>query len=211
MAEEHPHVDQDMYKAVEVKQGEYFEVVLKNNDLKSVLTWDFDVLNMDVKFTVLRTMGLSRDAQRAAVQEKRASSRTSVLQENKLIEDGVDFFREEPTLNCRPKESVQVGYSFLLIYYRKASYPALLYLSRFRYVTKYCCFIVSTGFSRNGHERHVHLAVALSRVERGQSRKCSITLLLRGVELGEISGLYDQFAVRFLGNECGQLVSVAVR
>lgn len=97
------HVNEDMYKAVEVKQGEYFEVVLQNNDLKSVLTWDFDVLNMDVKFTVFRTMGLTKE------QAQSSSRAASVLEESKLIEDGVDFVREEPTLLCRPKESVQVG------------------------------------------------------------------------------------------------------
>lgn len=108
VAEEEPvhddDVNQDMYKAVEVKQGEYFEVVLQNNDLKSVLTWDFDVLNMDVKFTVFRTMGLSKE------QRERLCSGPSVLQECKLIEEGVDFVKEEPTLTCRPKESVQVGF-----------------------------------------------------------------------------------------------------
>lgn len=105
--EEHMHVNQDMYKAVEVRPGEYFEVVLKNNDLKSILTWDFDVLNLDVKFTVLRTMGLAKDS--SPRPEDRLSSKASVLEESKLIEDGVDFVREEPTLTCRPKESVQVG------------------------------------------------------------------------------------------------------
>lgn len=99
-------VNQDMYKAVEVKQGECFEVLLQNNDLKSVLTWDFDVLNMDVKFTVFRTMGLTNET---VQQQERKSSGSSVLQEHKLIEEGVDFVREEPTLNCRPKESVQVN------------------------------------------------------------------------------------------------------
>lgn len=99
-------MNQDMYKAIEVKQGEYFEVVLKNNDLKSVLTWDFDVLNVDVKFTVLRTMGTLRESQKGP---DRQSSRASILEENKLNEEGVDFVKEEPTLTCRPKESVQVS------------------------------------------------------------------------------------------------------
>lgn len=103
--EEHLNVNQDIYKAVEVKQGEYFEVVLKNNDLKSVLTWDFDVLNVDVKFTVLRTMGTLQEGQ------SRQDRRLSILQENKLNEEGVDFVKEEPTLTCRPKESVQVNQS----------------------------------------------------------------------------------------------------
>lgn len=107
--EDMPHVNQDMYKAVEVKPGEYFEVVLKNNDLKSVLTWDFDVLNMDVKFTVLRTNGLAKESVQRAQEDKQSSRPASILEEGKLIEEGVDFVRVEPTLSCRPKESVQVG------------------------------------------------------------------------------------------------------
>lgn len=98
------HVNEDMYKAVDLKQGEYFEIVLRNNDLKSVLTWDFDVLNTDVRFTVFRTMGLSKDVEHGP----KSSSAMSVLEESKLIEDGVDFVKEEPPLFCRPKESVQV-------------------------------------------------------------------------------------------------------
>lgn len=105
--EEHLHVNQDMYKAVEVKPGECFEVVLKNNDLKSVLTWDFDVLNKDVKFTMFRTMGLAAASNKEAHRQRTASSKLTVLEENKLIEEGVDFVKEEPPLLCRPKESVQ--------------------------------------------------------------------------------------------------------
>lgn len=103
--EENPHVNQDMYKAIVVKPGDYFEIVLKNNDLKSILTWDFDVLNLDVKFTVLRTNGLPKELQRM---ENNHGSESSVLDQNKLIEEGVDFVKEQPTLTCRPKESVQV-------------------------------------------------------------------------------------------------------
>lgn len=102
--EVHLHVNEDMYKTVDLQQGDYFEIVLKNTDIKSVLTWDFDVHNTDVKFTVFRTMGLSKDIE----QGPKNSHPMSVLEESKLIEDGVDFVKEEPPLMCRPKESVQV-------------------------------------------------------------------------------------------------------
>lgn len=97
------HVNHDMYKAIEVKQGQYFEIILKNDDLKSVLTWDFDVLNMDVQFTVLRTM----EPMKYEEKDSLASQDLSVFDRNSL-EECKSYFKEEPSLMCRPKESVQV-------------------------------------------------------------------------------------------------------
>lgn len=45
-----------LYKSVDFKPGHIYEVVIKNNDPKSVLTWDFDVVRSDLHFTVFRTI-----------------------------------------------------------------------------------------------------------------------------------------------------------
>lgn len=44
-----------LYKAIDLKPGQIHEVVIKNNDPKSVLTWDFDVVKSNLKFSVYRT------------------------------------------------------------------------------------------------------------------------------------------------------------
>ena len=52
-----PHVDDShhsLYLSVDLKPGQIHEVVIKNNDPKSVLTWDFDVVKSDLKFNVFR-------------------------------------------------------------------------------------------------------------------------------------------------------------
>ena len=50
----HQHLHQNLYKTVELKTGYSHEVVIKNTDPKSVLTWDFDVLRSDLHFTLYR-------------------------------------------------------------------------------------------------------------------------------------------------------------
>lgn len=45
-----------MYNAVDLKPGHVHEVVVRNDDPKSVLTWDFDVVKGFLHFTVYRTV-----------------------------------------------------------------------------------------------------------------------------------------------------------
>lgn len=45
-----------LYKSVDLKPGQIHELIIKNNDPKSVLTWDFDVVRSDLHFTVFRTI-----------------------------------------------------------------------------------------------------------------------------------------------------------
>lgn len=44
-----------LYTSVDLKPGHIHEVVLTNNDPKSVLTWDFDSIKSHLHFTVYRT------------------------------------------------------------------------------------------------------------------------------------------------------------
>ncbi|CAD7085860.1 unnamed protein product [Hermetia illucens] len=92
-----PHEHHNLYKTVDVRPGCIHEVVIKNNDPKSVLTWDFDVINSDLYFTLYRTT--------ADLPAKNDSS-TSFF-DLSGFEEGKNYFREEPSTICRHKESVQ--------------------------------------------------------------------------------------------------------
>lgn len=49
------HDHSGLYQTVNLKQGQIFELMIKNNDPKSVITWDFDCLKCDVLFTIYHT------------------------------------------------------------------------------------------------------------------------------------------------------------
>lgn len=50
----HQHDHKNLYKTVELKAGFTHELLIRNMDPKSVLTWDFDVLRNDLHFTLYR-------------------------------------------------------------------------------------------------------------------------------------------------------------
>lgn len=50
-----PTHDNSLYKSIDIRPGHVYEVIIKNNDPKSVLTWDFDVVKNQLHFTVYRT------------------------------------------------------------------------------------------------------------------------------------------------------------
>lgn len=101
-----------------LKPGHLFECIIKNNDPKSVLTWDFDVVTSDLHFTVFRTTKSV-----SSVNGKIKSSYFSFFVFNQWIlldvsvsvfdmaglEEDKTYFRVEPTLVCHQKESVQVS------------------------------------------------------------------------------------------------------
>ena len=49
------HDHHGLYKAVDLKPGQLFELLIRNTDPKSVLTWDFEVLKNDTLFAVFHT------------------------------------------------------------------------------------------------------------------------------------------------------------
>lgn len=48
------HEHRSLYKTVELRTGYIHEVIIPNQDPKSVLTWDFDVMRSDLHFTLYR-------------------------------------------------------------------------------------------------------------------------------------------------------------
>lgn len=49
------HDGNHIYQSIDLKPGQIHEVIIKNNDPSSVLTWDFDVIRSTLKFNVFRT------------------------------------------------------------------------------------------------------------------------------------------------------------
>lgn len=49
------HDGNHIYQSIDLKPGQIHEVIIKNNDPSSVLTWDFDVMRSILKFSVFRT------------------------------------------------------------------------------------------------------------------------------------------------------------
>lgn len=91
------HEHHNLYQTVELRSGYIHEVVIKNNDPKSVLTWDFDVMRSDLYFTLYRA---TKDL------PTKNDASTSFF-DLSGFEEGKNYFREEPTIICRHKESVQ--------------------------------------------------------------------------------------------------------
>lgn len=90
--------DQNLYRTAELKPGEFLEVIIRNNEPKSVLTWDFDVLNSDIHFAVYRC-------------SQEVSSPSKDLYKSvfdvAIYKEGKNYYRVEPTLICHHSESVQ--------------------------------------------------------------------------------------------------------
>nr|Q29JQ0.1 RecName: Full=Protein real-time [Drosophila pseudoobscura pseudoobscura] len=93
----HQHDHQNLYKSVDLKPGFSHELLIRNEDPKSVLTWDFDVMRNDLHFTLYRVTQELPEKNDDAV---------SYFDLQDFVE-GTNYFREEPTLICRHKESVQ--------------------------------------------------------------------------------------------------------
>ncbi|XP_013101535.1 protein real-time [Stomoxys calcitrans] len=91
------HHHQNLYKTIELRTGYSHEVIIRNSDPKSVLTWDFDVLRSDLHFSLFRVTKDLPEKQDLAVSFFDMSDFT----------EGVNYFKEEPTLICHNKESVQ--------------------------------------------------------------------------------------------------------
>lgn len=49
------HDHSGLYQTQNLTAGQIFELMIKNNDPKSVITWDFDCTKADVLFTVFHT------------------------------------------------------------------------------------------------------------------------------------------------------------
>lgn len=91
--------DQNVYRTAELRPGEYLEVIVKNTEPKSVLTWDFDVLNSDVHFSVFQC--------NVAVAAQQSKDLYKSVLDHPQLKEGKSYNKVEPSLVCRHTESVQ--------------------------------------------------------------------------------------------------------
>lgn len=94
----HSHDHHGVYKSVDLKPGQMFELVIKNADPKSVLTWDFDVLKNDLLFAIYRT-------DKEIIQNSNDSF--SSVFDSAEFKEGVTYTKLEDKVKCKPKEGVQ--------------------------------------------------------------------------------------------------------
>ncbi|XP_053675655.1 protein real-time [Anopheles nili] len=92
------HDHHGLYKSVDLKPGQLFELLIYNTDPKSVLTWDFEVLKYDALFAVYHT-----DTEL----EQRGNDNFSSVFDAPEYKEGLNYKKIEQSVKCRPKEGVQ--------------------------------------------------------------------------------------------------------
>lgn len=100
----HPHDHHGLYKSVDLKPGQMFELLIRNGDPRSVLTWDFDVLRNDLLFALYRT-----DKQF----EQASNDSFSSVFDAPEFKEGVNYTKLEDKVKCKPKEGVQGSHEML--------------------------------------------------------------------------------------------------
>jgi hypothetical protein len=45
----------NIYQNVELRPGQFYEIIIKNDDYKAVLTWDYESVKTEVLFTIYET------------------------------------------------------------------------------------------------------------------------------------------------------------
>ncbi|XP_052896891.1 protein real-time [Anopheles moucheti] len=94
----HAHDHHGLYKAVDLKPGQLFELLIRNTDPKSVLTWDFEVLKNDTLFAVYHT---------EKELEQSGNDDFSSVFDMPEFKEGANYKKIEQSVKCRPKEGVQ--------------------------------------------------------------------------------------------------------
>ncbi|KPJ15461.1 Protein real-time [Papilio machaon] len=110
-----PLCEDSIYHSVSLAKGQVHEVVVRNCDPHSVLTWDFDVLRHDIAFTVFRTAHDLPAATPSAEHNATALCAGGGAEPRSLLQqleargwrEGQHYQRVEPTLVCHDGESIQ--------------------------------------------------------------------------------------------------------
>lgn len=171
------HDGNHIYQSVDLKPGQIQEVIIKNNDPHSILTWDFDVVRSNLKFSVYRTSKAILStvsgecySQRMKILSLKFGSMKSLLNLNVFsrfistdksssildsddFELEKDYFRVEPTLDCHQKESVQVS-----------NILSQLFMAQMKFIffaIKFTFLIILIGIPRNGSQWVLRTAMDL--------------------------------------------------
>ncbi|GBP59553.1 Protein real-time [Eumeta japonica] len=111
-----PLSEDSIYSSVSLSKGQVHEVIVKNRDPHSVLTWDFDVMRQDIAFTVFRTIKelpspKEEDPTHNGLCVGGAGGETEGVGRSALERsgwrEGEHYQRVEPALLCHDGESIQ--------------------------------------------------------------------------------------------------------
>lgn len=115
-----------IYKSISLTKGQVHELVILNEDLGSVLTWDFDILRHEVLFTMFHTKvpipftstpptptsSISSSTGQAGIPHLGHTPHVNPNEHKSVIEktwkEGVEFTKIEYPLVCHDGESIQV-------------------------------------------------------------------------------------------------------
>ncbi|KAG1670153.1 SEC14-like protein 1 [Nymphon striatum] len=110
--EDNPLCEDSIYQSVSLSKGQVHEIVIQNDDIGSVICWDFDVMKEDILFLVLKTSRpLPIDPSNppippsSMVGSPSADSPSSFLDKNFV--QGKDYTVVENPLICHDGESIQ--------------------------------------------------------------------------------------------------------
>ncbi len=93
--------EHNLYHKVTLSPGQIHEVIVANNDAKSVLTWDYESTRNEILFTIFK----SEQETLKTINEK-DDGYTSIFDLSDMQEN-VNYKKVEPTVCSHPKESMQ--------------------------------------------------------------------------------------------------------
>ncbi|XP_077299660.1 real-time isoform X2 [Arctopsyche grandis] len=109
-----PFSEDSIYRSVSLSKGNVHEVVVRNEDPSSVLTWDFDVLRQDIAFTVFK---INVPVPNVDIIDKVITTTPSGAPHpdgephrtviDKSWQEGVQYNKVECTIICHDGESIQ--------------------------------------------------------------------------------------------------------
>lgn len=109
----------NLYQNIKLRPGQFYEIVIKNDDHRAVLTWDFESVKTEVLFTIHETdidinVSNGKKQLRCFIEQLNSSTLcpppddeyTSIF-DAAGMKEGVNYKRKEQTVTIRAKESVQ--------------------------------------------------------------------------------------------------------
>ncbi|CAO1409088.1 unnamed protein product [Diamesa hyperborea] len=88
----------NLYQTINLQAGQIYEVVIKNDDHKAVLTWDYESLRDEILFTIYET--------EQSITVSNEDNYTSIFDTCNMKEN-VNYKKKEQPVMSRPKESLQ--------------------------------------------------------------------------------------------------------
>jgi hypothetical protein len=92
--------EHSIYQNVKLQPGQYYEIVIKNDDNRAVLTWDYESLKSEMLFTIYETTD-------AAINDFSNENDFTSIFDAAGMKENVNYKIKERTITSRSKESIQ--------------------------------------------------------------------------------------------------------